>query len=52
MPTQGNEPPQRITNVPPTGVIKLTRELQLLTPVLTSDGVFTDRITLNNTFLV
>ena len=35
-----------------TGVIKLTRSLQLEKPVLTSDGLFTDVITLNNAFLI
>jgi len=43
---------ERISDEGKTGIIKLTRNLQLLKPVLTSDGIFTDTITLNNSFLV
>jgi len=35
-----------------TGIIKLSRNLQLEKPVLTSDGLFTNVITLNNAFLI
>jgi hypothetical protein len=43
---------QRASNEAASNTIKLTRSLQLSKPVLTSDGVFSNDITLNNSFLV
>ena len=43
---------QRASDETSTNTIKLTRSLQLTKPVLTSDGVFSNNITLNNSFLV
>lgn len=43
---------QRASNDISTNSIKLTRSLQLSKPVLTSDGIFSSDITLNNSFLV